>query len=51
MSDGWNPVREEFFKRTLSRDFKTIYQRQLDIAERGIYREGRQLKVLSLIHI
>lgn len=45
MSDGWNPVREEFFKRTLSRDFKTIYQRQLDIAERGIYREGRQLKV------
>ena len=25
MSDGWNPVREEFFKRTLSRDFKTIY--------------------------
>lgn len=33
MSDGWNPVREEFFKRTLSRDFKTIYQRQLDIAE------------------
>ena len=45
MSDGWNPVREEFFKRILSRDFKTIYQRQLDIAERGIYREGRQLKV------
>ena len=45
MSDGWNPVREEFFKRILSRDFKTIYQRQLDIAERGIYREGRLLKV------
>jgi hypothetical protein len=39
------PSEEEFFKRTLSRDFKTIYQRQLDIAERGIYREGRQLKV------
>ena len=37
MSDGWNPVRRRFFKRTLSRDFKTIYQRQLDIAEKEVF--------------
>ena len=43
MSDGWNPVREEFFKRTLSRDFKTIYQRQLDIAKRDLRIYNRQI--------
>ncbi len=31
-------IREAFFRRTIERDFKSILQRQLDIANRCIYR-------------
>lgn len=40
----WNPLREAFFRKTLTEDFKTIYQRQLDIAESGTYVGGSQIR-------
>ncbi len=40
MTGEWNPIREAFFKRTLENDFRTIYQRQLEIAESGTYHHG-----------
>ena len=32
-----NLIRDEFFRRTLARDFQTIFQAQLSIAEKDIY--------------
>ena len=33
-------IRDAFFRRTIERDFKTVLQRQLKIAEKRVYREG-----------
>lgn len=35
-------IRDAFFRRTLERDFKTIMQRQLAIANERIYRNGNK---------
>lgn len=39
---GEDSIRDSFFQRVLRRDFKTILQRQLAIADERIYREGNK---------
>lgn len=42
-----DPIRDAFFRRTLERDFKTILQRQLAIAQERVYRNYNRRKLHS----
>lgn len=41
-SNSWNPIREEFFKRTIENDFRKIYKAQLEIATNRVYTKGKR---------